>query len=69
MKRTLSLKRETLASLTNDELSALAGASLPTWIEPQSLDPVTTCVAIRESVLQCTGSGCNTWNSDCSCRI
>lgn len=70
MKRTLSLKRETLATLTNDEMATFAGAaSLPNCIALASLDPLTTCLAIRESVLQCTGSGCNTWNSDCSCRI
>ena len=71
MKRTLSLKREILTPLTTDEMSALAGASVPTWATAAvaSIDPLTTCVAIRESVLQCTGTNCNTWNSDCSCRI
>jgi hypothetical protein len=70
MKRTLSLKREPLTALTDDELSGLAAASLPTWFAPQSLEPLTGCVAsVRESVLQCTGTHCNTWNSDCSCRI
>lgn len=72
MKRTLSLKRESLTLLTNDEMAGLAGASLPTWatFEVNSLDPLTTCVAaIRESYLCGSGSGCHTWDSDCSCRI
>lgn len=70
MKRTLSLKRETLTLLSNNDLAAVDGASLPTPATAvASLDPLTTCVAIRESVLQCTGPGCDTWNSDCSCFV
>ena len=72
MKRTLSLKREALVPLTNADLAAVdAGASLPTWATTAvaSLEPLTDCVAIRESILQCSGSGCHTWDSDCSCRI
>lgn len=74
MKRTLSLKRESLTLLTNDEMAALAtAASLPTWatFEVNSLDPLTGCVAaIRESIVcPASGSGCHTWDSDCSCRI
>ncbi|HEX8002610.1 MAG TPA: hypothetical protein VF519_07930 [Mycobacteriales bacterium] len=70
MKRTLSLKREALTPLTSDEMSGLAGAaSWPTWVDPAvaSVDPKTTCIALAESVLRCSGGGCNTWNSDCSC--
>ena len=70
MKRTLSLKRETLTALSSDELSVVAGAaSLPNCVAVISLDPLTTCVAIRESLLVCSGSGCPTYDSDCSCRI
>lgn len=69
MKRTLSLKRESLTALTTDEMAALgtAAVSLPTWIEPQSLQVRTCFATTQDSVLVCSGSGCNTWNSDCSC--
>lgn len=70
MKRTLSLKRETLTLLSNDEMASLAGASVPTPATAVlSVDPPTNCIAIRESILQCTGTNCHTWDSDCSCRI
>lgn len=70
MKRTLSLKRETLTALSNDDLTTIAGgASLPGCVAVISLDPLTTCVAVRESLLVCSGSGCHTYDSDCSCRI
>ncbi|HWL38506.1 MAG TPA: hypothetical protein VNQ77_20125 [Frankiaceae bacterium] len=42
MKRTLSLKREALASLTTDELAEVQGAAIPTllgvcqWTQPSS---------------------------------
>lgn len=73
MKRTLSLKRETLAALTNDDLTSIAGgATIPGCVVPvvNSLDPLTGCVAtLQPSRVFCTGAGCNTWDSDCSCRI
>jgi hypothetical protein len=71
MKRTLSLKRETLAALTADDLANVAGgATLPGCVVVRSLDPLTGCIAtVQESVLVCSGSVCNTYNSDCSCRI
>lgn len=72
MNRTLSLKRETLIVLTSDEMAALAGASVPTWIEPgpvNSLKPRECLATTQPSVLVCSGSGCHTWDSDCSCAI
>jgi hypothetical protein len=73
MKRTLSLKRETLSALTNDDLAGIAGgATVPGCVTPavNSLDPITGCVAtVQQSRLVCSGSVCNTYNSDCSCRI
>jgi len=73
MKRTLSLKRETLAPLTNDDLTGIAGgiSGLPCVVPVvNSLDPLTACVAtLQESRLVCSGSACGTYNSDCSCRV
>ena len=70
MKRTLSLKRETLAVLTNEDLVALGGAGpLPMGIQPPSLNPLTTCVVLQSVGSYCSGQACNTWNSDCSCNI
>jgi hypothetical protein len=67
MKRTLSLKRETLAPLTNDEMASLAGAaSLQECIALATLN--TICVSLLQPCP--TGYNCGqTWDSECSCRI
>ena len=68
MKRTLSLKSETLTLLTNDELSAMAGAaSIPNCIAIGSL-PLTICVSL---IQECpTGYNCGySYDSECSCLV
>ena len=59
MKRTLSLKRESLAELTTRELSGIAGGGvLPTT-------PVKECV-LGDSQVICT-QGCYTRGTTCAC--
>jgi len=69
MKRTLSLKRESLAALTTAELDGLAGAgsvdTSPIWFEPNSLNPRECLATTQDSQVMCTGN-CS-WGMTCTC--
>lgn len=71
MRRTLSLKRESLTALTTDELSMLVAAGegdpqpTPPWYAPTS--PVKDCLATTQnSMVVCSGD-CMTRGTSCAC--
>jgi len=62
MRRTLSLKRETLTSLTTAEMAAFGGAGNqePTTQEHAPTLPLADCFGtLQNSKLVCTGTTCN----------
>ncbi len=62
MKRSQSLKRETLAALTGDELGAVAGAAAPTT-------PVAECLPVRTlRINECVQASDSPSCLDCATR-